>query len=40
LQSVIATYRSESPFLVQFWCSWDRNYGFIGQVGRKSPNFV
>ncbi|MCI0556304.1 MAG: hypothetical protein L0287_35630, partial [Anaerolineae bacterium] len=30
----------ESPFLVQFWCSWDRNYGFIGQVGRKPPNFV
>ena len=30
----------ESPFLVQFWCSWDGNYGFIGRVGRKPPNFV
>jgi hypothetical protein len=30
----------ESPFLVQFWCSWDGNYGFIGRLGRKPPNFV
>jgi hypothetical protein len=30
----------ESPFLAQFWSSWDGTYGFIGRVGRKPPKFV
>jgi len=37
------TFETESPFLVQFWCSWDRDYGWTkiaqfcrvnGRIGR------